>query len=249
VRTSTRGPSGTELQSEATAERGPEQSALAEGILRLQRSAGNGAVARLLQRDEAATASTEEKGGDVETARKLFERGAAAFAKGQFAHAYDFFTQAYELAPRSGLVFSSAQALRQLGGRREEAIALYENYLNMPDITRQKDAEAALAELRGPAATGDEAIDVPEAKKLFERGAAAFTKGQFAHAYDFFTQAYELAPRSGLVFSSAQALRQLGGRREEAIALYEDYLNMPDITRTKDAEAALAELRGPAAAP
>jgi len=153
VRTSTHGPSGTEGQWEATAERGPEQSALVEGILRLQRSAGNGAVARLLQRDETATAANAgEKSGDVENARKLFDRGAAAYAKGQFAQAYDLFTQAYELSPRSGLVFSSAQALRQLGGRRDEAIGLYEDYLNMPDITRQKDAESALAQLRGPAA-------------------------------------------------------------------------------------------------
>ena len=202
-----------------------------------------------MREETAAATSAEEQGGDNEAARKLFMKGAAEYEKGQFGHAYDSFTQAYEIAPRSGLLFSRAQALRKLGGRRDEAIPLYEDYLSMPDITRQKDAEAALAELRGPGKTGDEAIDSPEAKKLFMKGAAEYEKGQFGHAYDSFTQAYEIAPRSGLVFSRAQALRKLGGRRDDAIPLYEQYLAMPDITRQKDAESALAELQPSGAAP
>jgi hypothetical protein len=108
-------------------------------------------------------------------------------------------------------VFSRAQALRKLGGRRDEAIALYEEYLNMPDITRQQDAETALAELRGPAATGDEAIDLPEAKKLFMKGAAAYERKQYGQACDLFTAAGELAPRSAVLFSRAQALRKPPG--------------------------------------
>jgi tetratricopeptide (TPR) repeat protein len=183
---------------------------------------------------------------DKPIAKKLFYRGAAVYEAGKFAHAYDFFTRAGERENRPALIFSRAQALRRLGGRREEAIALYVEYLATPDPTRKADAEAALAELRGPAKTGDEAIDVPAAKVLFLKGAALYDAGDFAHAYDEFTKAHELAPRSALVFSRAQALRRLGGRREDAIALYEEYLEEPDATRKKDAEENLAELRGPA---
>ena len=45
-------------------------------------------------------------------------------------------------------------------------------------------------------------------------------RGKYGHAYDFFTRAGELADRAALLFFRAQALRRLGGRREEAIALY-----------------------------
>jgi peptidoglycan hydrolase-like protein with peptidoglycan-binding domain len=183
---------------------------------------------------------------DTPIATKLFYRGAAVYDAHDYAHAYDFITRSQEREYRPALVFSRAQALRRLGGRREEAIALYEEYLATPAPTRKADAEAALAELRGPAKTGDEAVDVPAARALFVKGAALFDAGDFAHAYDELTKAYELAPRSGLLFSRAQALRRLGGRRAEAIALYEEYLDEPDITRKADAENALAELRGPA---
>ena len=105
-----------------------------------------------MREETAATASAEEQGGDNEAARKLFMKGAAEYEKGQFGHAYDSFTQAYEISPRSGLVFSRAQALRKLGGRRDDAIPLYEQYLAIPDITRKQDAESALAELRPSAA-------------------------------------------------------------------------------------------------
>jgi tetratricopeptide (TPR) repeat protein len=245
VRTATRGPSGTDAEKSAAAERGPAQTGFVEGILGLQRTAGNSAVARLLQRETAP----ETDGADTEAARKLFQRGAAAYERGQYAYAYDYFTRAYELSPRSGLLFSRAQSLRRLGGRRDEAISLYEDYLSMPDITRKADAESALAELRGPTATDDEKLDTDAARKLFAKGAAAYERNQFAHAYDYFTQAYELSPRSGLLFSRAQSLRRLGGRRDEAIALYEQYLAMDDITRKKDAESALADLKQSGAAP
>ena len=195
---------------------------------------------------EAVEAIPDEPEGEADSlARKIFLRGAEAYGEGRFAHAYDFFTRAYELEPRSGLLFSRAQALRRLGGRRAEAMALYEEYLSRPGATRTEDAEAALAELRGPGKTGEPVVDSAAARALFEQGAVEYERGRFAHAYDKFTMAYELEARSGLLFSRAQALRRLGGRRAEAMALYEEYLSRPGATRTEDAEAALAELRGP----
>ena len=84
---------------------------------------------------------------------------------------------------RAGILFSRAQSLRKLGGRREEAIALYEQYLARSDGTRKKDAEAALAELRAPEATGDETKDTATAKGIFNKGGALFEAGDYGHAY------------------------------------------------------------------
>ncbi len=175
----------------------------------------------------------------------MFALGAAAYDRRRFGHAYDFFTRAGELADRPALLFSRAQALRRLGGRRAEAIALYEAYLASDDPVRKADAESALKELKGPGRTGDEATDLAAAKKEFNKGAAFYEAGDYAHAYDQFTIAGEVADRPAMLFSRAQALRRLGGRREEAIALYEAYLATDNPVRKADAEAGLEELRGP----
>ena len=193
----------------------------------------------VLDSGPGATDSTVE-------ARKVFDRGAAAYDRDDFAHAYDFFVRAYELAPRPGILFSQAQALRQLGGRREEAIACYEKYLATGHEARRAEAEAHLAELRGPAATGVEEVDTATGRELFNKGAALYDAGDFAHAYDEFTKAWELTHRAGLLFSRAQALRRLGGRDPEAIALYEQYLDLGDGNRAAEATQYVAELRGPA---
>ena len=89
-----------------------------------------------------AEAMTDEQNQE-DVARKLFALGGRAFERGKFGHAHAFFTRAGELADRPGIVFSRAQALRKLGGRREEAIALYEQYLATGHETRDADAKAA----------------------------------------------------------------------------------------------------------
>ena len=118
-------------------------------------------------------------------------------------------------------MFSRAQSLRKLGGRREEAIALYEQYFVHGRRHPRRRRRAALAELRAPQASGDEDIDTATAKGIFNKGGALFEAGDYGHAYDEFTRASELADRPGILFSRAQALRKLGGREDEAIALYQ----------------------------
>jgi tetratricopeptide (TPR) repeat protein len=180
-------------------------------------------------------------------AKKVFSRGAAAYDRRDFAHAYDFFVRAHELSPRPGIVFSEGQALRRLGGRREEAIACYEAYLATGHESRRAEAQEHIAELRGPAATGVAEVDDAAARKEFERGAAMYDGHDFAHAYDQFTKAWELSHRAGLLFSRAQALRRLGGRDPEAISLYEQYLSSGGATRVEEAQQHIMDLRGPAA--
>ena len=56
---------------------------------------------------------------------------------------------------------------------------------------------AALAELRAPTPTGDETVDTATGKAHFNKGAALYEQGDYAHAYDEFTMAGELADRAG----------------------------------------------------
>jgi tetratricopeptide (TPR) repeat protein len=188
-----------------------------------------------------AEALTEEQ-DQTAVARKLFALGAKAYDRAKYGHAYGFFTRAHELAPRPALLFSRAQALRKLGGRRKEAIALYDAYLQTENPTRKADAEAGLAELK-TTPTGDETADTAAARAHFHKGAAQYDRGDYAHAADSFEMSGELANRPALIFSRAQALRKQGGRREEAIAAYEAYLATDNPSRKADAESALAELR------
>lgn len=226
-------------------------------LLDLQRDAGNTAVAQLVAEDAEGAAessggsaeaseSTAEDPETVAAAKAVFDQGAAAYEAGSYGKAYDFFSRAYELSARPGLVFSRAQALRRLGGRREEAIELYEQYLATGHGKRDADANKALDELRVPASTGDLEADTAAAKSIFDRGAALYDRGDYAHAYDEFTRANELSPRPGIVFSRAQALRRMGGQREAAIALYEEYLATGHGKRDADANAAIEELQMPA---
>jgi len=205
---------------------------------------GKTGVADAATQAAIAEALTEDQNPE-DVGRKLYALGKQAYERRQFGHAYAFFTRVQELVDKPAITFSRAQALRRLGGRRQEAIALYEEYLAKGDGGRNKDAELALAELRTPEKTGDEAKDRAAAETIYKRGAALYGAGDFAHAYDEFTRASELVDAAAIAFSRAQALRRLGGRREEAIELYEDYLTRSDGARKKDAEAVLADLRVP----
>lgn len=192
---------------------------------------------------------TGDEAADNTAAKALYEKGAALFGAGSYAQAYDEFSKAYEVQALTALLFNRAQSLRKLGGRREQAIALYEEYLTRPDGARRAEATEFVAELRGPGATGDEAFDKGSAMGLFDRGAAHFGAGRYAQAYDEFTKAYEVSPLTGLLFNRAQSLRKLGGRHDEAVSLYEQYLARPDGTKKDSAAFWVNELRQSGGAP
>ena len=75
-----------------------------------------------------------------------------------------------------------------------------------------------------PAATRTSTPRPPRASST--RAARCSRHGDYGHAYDEFTRASELADRPGILFSRAQALRKLGGREDEAIALYQQYIDL-----------------------
>lgn len=221
----------------------------ARHLLDLQRTAGNSAVAQLVAEDaEVATAegSSGPTAEQTAEAKSVFDKGAAAYAAGDFAHAADFFERAYVLLPRPGIVFSRAQALRRLGGRREEAIRCYEEYLATGHGVRDAEAKAFLEQLRTPNLTGDLEADTAVAKSFFDKGAGLYAQGDFAHAYDEFSRAWEMTGRPALQFSRAQCLRRLGGRSAEAIKLYQAYIDSGETNRAAEAAAFIKELQAPA---
>ena len=178
-------------------------------------------------------------------ASKVFDLGARAYSAGRYGHAYDFFTRTEELHPGTGAIsFSRAQALRRLGGRRKEAIALFEQYFQRGGGAREKDANEFLAELRAPARTGDDAKDRAAAEKIFNRAAKFYAAGDYAHAADEFERTRELMDVPELQFSEAQAVRRMGGQRERAIKLYESYLASSHGKRATDARSGIDELKG-----
>jgi tetratricopeptide (TPR) repeat protein len=230
-------------------------------ILDLQRDAGNSAVVQMIHDDEAA--DDDAQGGDpgepsaagpeeaedpevVEKAKAIFENGAKYYNAGAYARAFDEFERAYELTQRPGVAFSMAQALRRIGGRREEAIGWYQAYLDSGETKRAEESKAFIKELSTPASTGDLEADEKVGKAMFEKGARRYEARDYAHAYDEFMRSYELTARPSLLFSAAQALRRLGGRREEALDLYKRYLRDGDGKRAADTSAAIAELSTPA---
>lgn len=88
-----------------------------------------------------------------------------------------------------------------------------------------------------------------QAKTLFNAGAQAYERTQYTAAIQAFEQAYKLAPRPGILFSTAQAYRRryTVDRRPEdvsiAIARYREYLDkVPQGGRRSDVITALAEL-------
>jgi tetratricopeptide (TPR) repeat protein len=192
-----------------------------------------------------AAEAVPEDPGAVAAAKGIFEQGAASYDRGQYGQAYDQFTRAYELSPRGALLFSRAQALRRLGGRRQEAILLYQEYLDVGDSKRAAEATLYIEELKTPESTGDLELDTTIGRAAFDSAAKAYERGDFGYAYDEFTKAWDLTKRPALLFSRAQALRRLGGHREEAIALYGTYVALGDGHREAEANKYIQALSTP----
>jgi hypothetical protein len=109
------------------------------------------------------------------------------------------------------------------------------------------DATRFVTELSTPASTGDLEQDTAIGRGIFNQGAKLYDAGDYGHAYDEFTRSWELTQRPQLLFSRAQALRRLGGRREEAVALYQEYLDGGVGERMDDARRYIEELSVPGA--
>jgi tetratricopeptide (TPR) repeat protein len=184
---------------------------------------------------------------DVAAVDALYQSGADLYRASEFGRAYDEFTKAWEINHDPHLLWNRAVAIRSMGGHRAQAIALFEQVLTV-DVPEDKKvaAKQELKELRGPAPSGDEKKDESTEVELFKDAQAAYEAEDWAAAYDGFTKAWQVTHSAEMVWNRAQALRLLGGRREEAIKLYTYVLalDVPDATR-KAARIFIAELKGP----
>jgi tetratricopeptide (TPR) repeat protein len=174
---------------------------------------------------EAITMALDAPQDKRKLAAKVFSLGAGAYKRKDYAHAFDYFRRAGELSDEPDIVFNQAQSLRMLGGRRKEAIALYEQYVQRgSNGPRLVDALDFIGELSGPSSTGDAAKDAEIAKALHEKGMETAFGGDVRHALDYFEQASQLSDRQETTFDMAVMLRAMGGRREEAIAMIRRFL-------------------------
>jgi tetratricopeptide (TPR) repeat protein len=180
---------------------------------------------------EAITMALDAPQDQRKLAAKVFALGAAAYKRKDYAHAFDYFRRAGELADEPDIVFNQAQSLRMLGGRRKEAIALYEQYVQRgSNGPRLVDALDFIGELSGPSSTGDAAKDAEIAKALHEKGLETVYSGDYRHALDYFEQASQLHDRPETTFNMALTLKAMGGRREEAIAMLRRFLQGRKMT-------------------
>jgi tetratricopeptide (TPR) repeat protein len=182
---------------------------------------------------------------DADVARDLSAKGREFYEKDEYARAYDEFTKAYELTGDVALLWERAQALRHLGGRRAETINLYEQFIakDVPE-DQKKAAIRDIAELKTPPTTGDEKANASAAEQIGNAGKKHFLAEEYAQAYDDFSKAHEMTGDPAYLYNRAQALRLVGGRREQAIALFEQFVatSVPEDAR-KAAKAHIADLR------
>ena len=177
----------------------------------------------------------------------FYDKGQKLYSKGRYALAFDEFAKAYDLDSDPVYLFNMAQALRLVGGRRDEAVKMYERFLGTgPDKADADRATEEIAKLKGPGPSGDAAKDAAKVDEIFETGRKLFNDNDFGRAYDEFTKAWDINHDPALLWNRAVAIRAMGGHRAQAIALYEQVLTV-DVPEDKKAAAKqeLKELRGP----
>src|SRR3954453_7444770 len=189
-----------------------------DGVLALQRAAGNRAVSGLVLARRALL-------------MKVGSSGPEALELQMDLNALDDVETALELDGEFGR--QTAKALREFKSSRAPLT---------PDAT----VDAATREAITMAL--DAPQDPRKlAAKVFSLGAAAYRREDYAHAFDYFRRAGELSDEPDLLFNQAQSLRMLGGRRTEATAPYEqDAARGRSGPRLVDALDFIGELSGPA---
>jgi tetratricopeptide (TPR) repeat protein len=183
------------------------------------------------------------------SAESFADKGRKLYGQGRYALAFDEFTKAHDLDPDPAYLFNMAQALRLDGGRREDAIKLYEQFIaSTTDAADRDRAKGHLAKLKGPGPSGDEKKDLGKVDELYEEARKLYTDGDYGRAYDLFTSAWEIGHDPALLWNRAQALRLMGGQRARALALFEQVLTV-DLPEERKAAAKreIAELNGPTA--
>ena len=133
-----------------------------------------GALIAALCVGSLARAGTEE-------AKAYYERGLSAFALGHYAEAAEAYEKAFALKADSALLYNAAQAHR-LGGNKQRALLLYENYLRLfGKVPNREEVQRHIAALRAAIASEEHASTAPPTEPApIGRPPAARTESQGA---------------------------------------------------------------------
>ncbi len=181
------------------------------------------------------------------TAKDFLAKGRKLYGQGKYALAYDEFAKAYQLDPDKAYLYNMAQSLRLTGGRREDAIRLFQQFIAASsDDDAVARAQEEVDKLRGPSPTGDQAKNQAAADELIVAARKFFADGEYGQAYDEFTKAWDLTHEPTLLYNRASSLRAMGGQRGQAMALLQEFLTK-DVSEDRKAAARqeIIEIKGP----
>ncbi len=117
----------------------------------------------------AQQAASEQRGGDTASARELFQKGQAAYRRGDYDEAITHWEAAYRADPRPLILYNISQAYERLG-KLSEAVDALERYLREADAAdpNQSDARARLSAIRERLArTGVRIQGAPEGAAIY----------------------------------------------------------------------------------
>jgi hypothetical protein len=110
-----------------------------------------------------AASSAPSSLGDVDDARTRMDRGQRLFAEAKYGEAVDEFRAAYEKHRFTAFLFNAAVAAER-GGKRDDAISLYESFLGSePNVPDRPSIQATIARLRSEAADEQPSVQTQQA--------------------------------------------------------------------------------------
>jgi tetratricopeptide (TPR) repeat protein len=186
---------------------------------------------------ETSTSTTADAAGELADAGRLF------YQNGQYVEALEAFQKAYALTPTAALSFNIARSYEKLS-QWSDAITWYEKYLAQE--TNPRDRSEVLDKLALLKARVGEDPDSPEAafEARMEAGRTAFERGDYEAAINEFLAALEYKPEASAAFYNIAKSYERLARYEEAIANYEQYLELaPNASDRADVEATIVALR------
>ncbi|MGF1509194.1 MAG: PEGA domain-containing protein [Myxococcota bacterium] len=201
-----------------------------------------------------SSASDEEgESGEIESdssdtgssarASELAEEGLRYYQNGQYLEALEAFQKAYGLTPTAALAFNTARSYEQLS-QWSDAITWYEKYLELE--TNPRDRSEVLDKLALLRARVGEDPDSPDAafNARMETGRTAFQRGDYEAAINEFLAALEYKPEEPAPFYNIAKSYEALARYEEAIANYEQYLQLaPNAPDRENVEEIIARLQ------
>lgn len=146
----------------------------------------------------------------------LLRRAAAAFDRDQYAESLIALHSAYAAEPGADILFNMGQACFA-AKRLEDALALY----------LKAQSESTSPETTARITSRLDQLKPRLAKALTLKAILLGSQEKYAESCAVWSRAYDLDPRPLYLLQLADALRQ-AGRHDEALALYERLLSLPD---------------------